>query len=580
MRFSSRALGLLVSIVLAAAAGAQPGAYELLAEVDRTYRGLEAYHDRGTIEQIFPGRPTSHFRFETASGAAGFSWRLEGVDGEQVFWRDGAQGWSYRSAIEQYRPIESLLGEIAAVFGQPALDALVVPALLLGTAALDEAEGAAVDGPEACATSTCWVVTLSRMAGTVETVLWVDQQSHLIHRVEARFWPPETIAGADRRPHTLIVEHQRLESPAGETVFVPPARASLVDDRETGGGPNEDRSATSAPADDELPDHGFFETITVDNATVVLRAIDRSGHAIGDLSAGDLVAKAGDEEIPIVALDWVSPFAPGDDHSGERALPPGRVPRGDLRPSLDGRLFVLFVQADVNAVRIRGHLRLRHYVEKEFLPTLHPSDWVAVLTFDSHLKLWHDFTRDRRAIADTLHQAIRFGGRPLARRNRRGPSILDAFDVAAGRRIAGPEEALKLVGEALQAFPGRKDVVYLGWGLGTFDFSGVRMKAAYWPALRALQAAGATVYSLDATDADQHSLAVGMQRVAGDTGGTYHRTNSAKDATLATRRLGAMLRGYFVLTLDVSGAPAGLLKLRLREKKGELLYGKVRVGEG
>src|SRR4029079_2025937 len=83
---------------------------------------------------------------------------------------------------------------------------------------------------------------------------------------------------------------------------------------------------------------------------------------------------------------------------------PAPMPRTDT-PRSAGQLLVFFVQADLNPTRISGQLRLRPYT-RELLDRLAPEDRVAVVSYDSHLKLWLDFTRDRDAVYAALDRAM------------------------------------------------------------------------------------------------------------------------------------------------------------------------------
>ena len=225
---------------------------------------------------------------------------------------------------------------------------------------------------------------------------------------------------------------------------------------------------------------------------------------------------------------------------------------------------------DFEPSRITGHLKILPDVDR-LLRSLHPDDRVAIVSFDSHLKLWHDFTSDRRATFETLEQAVSYGS-PLARRNVRGPSLVESFDFHAAKQAASPEEALRVTAEALIPHGGEKDVIYLGWGLGRFGRGGVTMTAAYEPAVRALDAARTTVFVLDVTQADSHSLEVGLQNVANHTGGTYARTY--RFSSQAIRRLARTIGGHYLVTIDRSALPLarGRLKITLKEKKGRVLF--------
>ena len=383
-------------------------------------------------------------------------------------------------------------------------------------------------------------------------------------------------------------------------------------------------SAASAPR--------FGEEIAVRLVTVVVRVVDGAGDPVLGLTPADLRVRVGRREVPVAAVDWVSagaaaaglaesagPAKPAetaatsepagaagpavgartgaaaaaDDARPPRA-PAGSAPGPEAPPALPalpsespGRLVVFFVQADNNAPsRVRGHLRTLPFT-RELLAALQPADRVAVVSFDSHLKLWLDFTRDHEPVPAAIWQAIHFGGRPpgppgpdgggpgAAARGSEpdayGPSLARHFDFDAALRAASPERALAVTAAALAALPGEKELVFLAWGLGDFSPMGTKMTPAFAPAVQALTAARASVFVLDVTEADSHSLEVGLRGIADATGGTYDKTNLFP--SLAMRQLARTISGYYVLSLDAAALPesGGSVEVELRGRRGTVL---------
>src|SRR6185436_5985883 len=113
-------------------------------------------------------------------------------------------------------------------------------------------------------------------------------------------------------------------------------------------------------------------------------------------------------------------------------LPGGEISLPAERPA--GKLVVFFVQADLEPSRISGQLRLRRYT-RELLETLSPGDRVAVVSFDSHLKLWLDFGADRDAAWAALDRAVIYTPEdPVAASA--PPSLAAAFDLTEARLAA------------------------------------------------------------------------------------------------------------------------------------------------
>jgi hypothetical protein len=230
---------------------------------------------------------------------------------------------------------------------------------------------------------------------------------------------------------------------------------------------------------------------------------------------------------------------------------------------------VIFVQADLHATRISGQMRMRPYTRK-LLATFHSGDRVAVVSFDSHLKLWQDFDTDLAATHEAIDVAMLYS-HEVGVAPARPHSLARHFDFAAARGAASPERALELVARALEPLPGEKTLIFLGWGLGRYTRDGVHMTPAFGPAVRALRAARATVFVLDVTSADSHSLAVGLEGVAAATGGLYFSTYRLPD--LAARTLAGAISGYYVLTLDRAALAAaeGTLRIDLQRNVGTVL---------
>ena len=72
------------------------------------------------------------------------------------------------------------------------------------------------------------------------------------------------------------------------------------------------------------------------------------------------------------------------------------------------------------------------------------------------------------------------------------------------------------------------------------------MEADYEPARRALVAARASVFSLDVTDADYHSLEGYLQQISDLTGGKYEKTNLFP--SLAMEHVRKAISGRYVIT--------------------------------
>lgn len=338
--------------------------------------------------------------------------------------------------------------------------------------------------------------------------------------------------------------------------------------------PTADRATEDDPATGGAQERQFFDQVSVSLHSVVTRVTDRRGEPVLDLRPEDLVAKVGGVEVPIYAVDWYTGTSDSPVEHAEASGTDGGLEdwRQALSPQMaqqiveaTDRLVVIFIQVGHHQVvtldesYISGHLKLLPHLRK-MLDELDPEDRVAVVSYDSRLKLWLDFTLDREAVNDAIYEGIGFG-QPSPRRNHR-LSMLDVLDEAAMRKATTPELALLATARALAKLPGVKDMIFVGWGLGRYTHGvGVLMPEDFSTAVRVLGRSQTTVSVLDVTQMESHALASGLQSVAAATGGTYASTYEAVGRKVS--QLGRTLRGYYIVSLDRNVLPAAGGKLVL-----------------
>jgi VWFA-related protein len=305
----------------------------------------------------------------------------------------------------------------------------------------------------------------------------------------------------------------------------------------------------------------FGERVDVVRVVVDARVLDDRGHPILGLVADDFKVSIDGKAARVESATWV----------GGHETNPNNVLAGSEPPLGAGleRLMVFLFQKDLEPSRIVGLMRMLRK-SRDFLATLTPNDRVAVLSFDSHLKIWTDFTNDRERLERVLAHGLLFE-RPPAVQGSSTPSLLERLDPDRGRRTYGIEQALEMIGEALEPLPGSKSLVLIGYGFGRFSSGAVTMENEYGAARHALLVSRTSVFSLDVTDADYHSLEKGLQLVSEQTGGFYARTHIFPD--LAMRQLSGALAGYYVLFVEKreSGRSTHDIKVDLTRRQGRVL---------
>jgi VWFA-related protein len=302
----------------------------------------------------------------------------------------------------------------------------------------------------------------------------------------------------------------------------------------------------------------------VETSRVVLeaRVTDGRGRPLPGLSPPDFRLEVDGRPVPLESVVWVR------EASGAGPVSPPRAASGPVADS-PGRLVVLLFQKDFEGSRLRGLLRAIGQA-KELLAPLTARDRAAVLTYDSHLRLHLDFTPDLDAVRRVLDESVllRWPG-PVE--PSRAPSLAAHLDRGDARRAATPEQALLVLGRALLPIPGAKTVLLFGYGLGTLSGGRFVLHHDYDAARQALDRARAAVFCLDVTEADWHSLEVGLEQVALDTGGEYFKVH--ENAAPALARVAAALSGHYVLTFERPDGARGehRVRLDLAERRGTVL---------
>ena len=128
-----------------------------------------------------------------------------------------------------------------------------------------------------------------------------------------------------------------------------------------------------------------------------------------------------------------------------------------------------------------------------------------------------------------------------------------------------------LLADALEPLPGAKSLVLVGHGWGRLSGSSLFFDREYGPAVEAFQAGRVTVFTLDTTDADAHTLEAGLVSVAEETGGFFARTHLF--SAHALDRLASALTGHYVLFVERPVGSRGYhrISVELSRHKGRVM---------
>jgi VWFA-related protein len=324
--------------------------------------------------------------------------------------------------------------------------------------------------------------------------------------------------------------------------------------------------AAAAPpraAAQELP--RFGGSVEVRRILLEVRVVDAGGEPVAGLTADEFEVSIGGRRVAIESVIFVptSTAAAGEPSEGRTA--------GPSVVALEPRLVVVLFQTDINLYRIKGVVRMAPQAAR-FVRGLEAGDLVALFTFESHLELRADFTPDRDAVARMLTTREILSG-SLEPPSRLEPAVGAFLDPEDAHGAATLTEALEVIGRGLIPIPGPKSVVLFGWGLGRYNAGHpVIERGSYFPAVAALAAARASVFTLDITSADAHTLEAGLRTVSHDTGGLYITTYQFPDS--AVDKLTRTISSYYELSLIQPEPPFDLepFEVEVRRRGAEVYY--------
>lgn len=299
----------------------------------------------------------------------------------------------------------------------------------------------------------------------------------------------------------------------------------------------------------------FFERVEVRRVVLQVRVLAADGTPVLGLGPENFRVLVDGKEVSPDVVAWVDlePKA-GRSSQEEKALPKSH------------HLVVVLVQRDLQKTRASGLMAFKNRAA-EVVQALPAGVRVALLIQDSRLHLVQDFTQDHERVAGILRQEL-FRARSYRPGEPGSPSLRRFLDEATCAAAATPEKGLRFLAQAFAALPGHKQVILLGWGLGRLSFPAVYLPADYAAAAALLEASGIPVFSLDITDADWHTLEIGLIHVAEDTGGLYAKTHLFP--VQAKRKLLGALAGYYEVSFPRPDVPVGVhhVEVVLRGARG------------
>jgi VWFA-related protein len=289
----------------------------------------------------------------------------------------------------------------------------------------------------------------------------------------------------------------------------------------------------------------------VDVNLVLLDAVvtDARGNQILGLGKDDFIVKENGVPQNIESVDY---FTTRKLLNGPENAAPFKVERVH-----DERYLIIFFDKPL-AAAAQNPTRIARYELGRYLDDhLHPEDRIAVVGHDVRLKVYCDFTNDRKTIQHALDEATMFG-RGLTSASdapASGASILRNIDLGEMMDHTGTQyEALEVLGDAVRPIRARKDLILFSAGIVAPDetINGdmiVNTSRYYEPAVQSLNRANVTVYAINLLNADADApeyVHQNLGRLANDTNGDYYRFHASFAAPL--KQIEKRTVGYYMIS--------------------------------
>src|ERR1041385_1134197 len=294
------------------------------------------------------------------------------------------------------------------------------------------------------------------------------------------------------------------------------------------------------------PQPQFGEKVDVNLVLVDAVVTDATGHQILGLDNDDFIVTENGEPQKLESLDYFTNRRLLTTQEGNAPFKAERVK--------EDRYFIFFFDKPEQG-QMWDRLRLArigalHFVDDE----MQPNDHVAVVAHDQRLKIFSDFTNDRKQLHKALDDVILYGLGLKKTADAPPNSILGAIDGKAMINKTGTVyEGLNVLADALRPIKARKNLILFSPGIAGPDEDyrdGIIFNRSryYDPMIHALNAANVTVYALNLHE-NAPALPLyhqALDSITMDTNGEYYRFNVS--FINGIRKVDQTNSGYYLLS--------------------------------
>ena len=334
------------------------------------------------------------------------------------------------------------------------------------------------------------------------------------------------------------------------------------------------------------PQESFSEELYVTEVLLDVLVTDKSGQVIIGLGEDDFEVRENGEPVEVTGVTFYS----------SRQLLGSKEALERYGMTVDevaeDRYFIVFFQqqrrasGEVPGLMARQKEAARD-LESWIATDLQAHDLVAVVTYETRLEIVQDFTRNVAALRDAVSKASDGQGSQYNWPSRQpaledGPSLSRELPTGKDLRKKTGDiyKGLRLLAGAAGSIRGRKNLIFVGRGIGEMSDFGVWQPDSryYRPTVESLNDNNVAVYPLDVMPlGSHHTLENSLSALATDSGGTF--TRQFTSFTTPLRQITEENGGYYLLSYQSrrESGKAGYQKVKVETRNPEL---KVRARQG
>ncbi|MEO8216291.1 MAG: VWA domain-containing protein [Acidobacteriota bacterium] len=308
----------------------------------------------------------------------------------------------------------------------------------------------------------------------------------------------------------------------------------------------------------DQPEQPFKEKLDVNLVLVDATVTDRRGNQILGLGKDDFVVKEDGTPQEIASVDYFTNRTLLDSPETKAAFKVERVH--------EERYFIIFFDKLLGAPIGLGLqselLRVKRSAGQFIDEQLKPQDKVAIVGHDARLKIYADFTSDKRILKKALDDAVMFSDGLSA-----VPAYADDFSIMKNLnmgtmmyRTGRVYDAVRVLADALPQVPARKVMAMFSVGIGDTAPNMPEFlendDTYYRPMVQALNEANVSVYAINLLRnvVGHYPQEDTLSRMASATGGEYFR--NVVNFTTPLKQIEKANNGYYMLSY-YSNKPRG-----------------------